>query len=118
MTYGRGARAAVAAALLVGAVAGLAMPALAHAVLESTDPPSGTAVARSPGEVVLHFDEQVSISPSAAEVFNSSGKRVDSGATKGQPSWALHRASDGPACVAKHRPTAADRLFARPTSAP
>jgi copper transport protein len=75
----------VAVALLVGAVAGLALPASAHAVLESTTPPSGTAVPRSPGNVVLHFDEQVSIQPSSVEVFNSSAKRVDNGTTRHVP---------------------------------
>jgi copper transport protein len=75
----------VAVALVVGAVAGLAAPASAHAVLESTSPPSGTAVATSPREVVLHFDEQVSIQPSSIEVFNSSAKRVDDGTTRHVP---------------------------------
>ena len=85
-TRGRRApRFALAAAVLVGAVAGLAMPASAHAVLESTNPPSGTAVAKSPGQVVLHFDEQVSVTPSSVEVFNSSAKRVDSGSTRHVP---------------------------------
>jgi copper transport protein len=78
----RGPRLLVAAALVVGAVAGLAAPASAHATLESTNPPSGTAVAKSPGQVVLHFDEQVSVTPSSVEVFNSSAKRVDSGTTR------------------------------------
>ena len=78
-------RAVVAAALALGAVAGLAAPASAHATLESTNPPSGTAVAKAPAEVVLHFDEQVSVSPASVEVFNSAAKRVDSGATRHVP---------------------------------
>jgi len=75
----------VAVALGLGVVAGLAAPASAHATLESTNPPNGTALARSPGEVVLHFDQQVSVSPTSIEVFNASAKRVDSGNTKHVP---------------------------------
>ena len=75
----------LAAVVALGAVAGLAAPASAHATLESTEPAQGTAVPRSPGKVVLHFDEQVSISPSSIEVFNSAAKRVDSGGTTHVP---------------------------------
>ncbi len=75
----------VGAALALGVVAGLAAPASAHATLESTNPANGTALAGSPGQVVLHFDQQVSVSPTSIEVFNSSAKRVDSGDTKHVP---------------------------------
>ncbi len=78
-------RLGVAAALVAGAVAGLAAPASAHATLESTDPATGTSVSASPGTVVLHFDEQVSVSPASIEVFNASAKRVDSGTTRHVP---------------------------------
>ena len=75
----------MALALGLGAVAGLAAPASAHATLESTSPANGTALPRSPGDVVLHFDEQVSVSPTSIEVFNASAKRVDSGDTRHVP---------------------------------
>ena len=75
----------VGAALTLGVVAGLAAPASAHATLESTNPANGTALAKSPGQVVLHFDQQVSVSPTSIEVFNSSAKRVDSGDTRHVP---------------------------------
>ena len=69
----------------LGALAGLAAPASAHATLESTEPANGTVLAHSPGKVVLHFDQQVSVSPTSIEVFNASAKRVDSGDTKHVP---------------------------------
>ncbi len=61
------------------ASAGWAMPAFGHAVLQSTDPASGTVLARSPGTVVLHFGEAVEIQFGAIRVFDSSSKRVDTG---------------------------------------
>ncbi len=75
----------VGVALALGVVAGLAAPASAHATLESTNPANGTALAKSPGQVVLHFDQQVSVSPTSIEVFNSAAKRIDSGDTKHVP---------------------------------
>ncbi|HEY2429843.1 MAG TPA: copper resistance protein CopC [Acidimicrobiales bacterium] len=53
--------------------------------MESTEPANGTALAQSPGKVVLHFDQQVSVSPTSIEVFNASAKRIDSGSTKHAP---------------------------------
>ena len=70
----------------LGALAGLAAPASAHATLESTQP--GRTARRWPSRrasVVLHFDQQVSVSPTSIEVFNSSAKRVDSGDTRHVP---------------------------------
>jgi copper transport protein len=61
------------------AVAGWAMPAFGHAELQSTDPASGTVLARSPGTVVLHFGEAVEIQFGAIRVFDTSSQRVDSG---------------------------------------
>jgi copper transport protein len=61
------------------AVAGWAVPAFAHAQLQSTDPPSGTVLANSPGSVVLHFGEDVEIQFGAVRVFDSASKRVDTG---------------------------------------
>src|SRR5581483_7734544 len=78
-------RLAVGAAILLGAVAGLAAPAFAHATLESTNPPSGGVVASSPGEVVLHFDEQVAFQTNSVEVYDANSRRVDTGGTKHPP---------------------------------
>ena len=80
-----GRRLALAAAVVLGVIAGLAVPAFAHATLESTNPPSGGVVAASPGQVELHFDEQVAIQANSVEVFNSGSKRVDSGGTRHVP---------------------------------
>src|SRR6202011_3285753 len=48
-------------------------------VLQSTDPPSGAVLAKSPGSVVLHFGEDVEIQFGALRVFDAQGKRVDTG---------------------------------------
>jgi copper transport protein len=58
-----------------------AAPASAHAVLESTEPVGGTAVATSPERVLLRFSEAVQIPPQAIRVFASpSGEQMDTGA--------------------------------------
>ncbi|HSS10505.1 MAG TPA: copper resistance protein CopC [Acidimicrobiales bacterium] len=72
-------RVVLAAGLVLFAVVGLTVPAFAHAVLQSTDPPSGAVLQKSPGTVVLHFGEDVEIQFGAVRVFNAGGKRVDSG---------------------------------------
>jgi len=70
----------VAAVLGVGAVLLAAAPASAHAVLESTEPVSSTAVANPPDRVVLHFSESVQIPLGSIRVFASpSGKQVETG---------------------------------------
>ena len=69
----------VAAAVVFGIVFGTAAPAFAHAQLESTDPPAGAVLDKSPGQVVLHFGEPVEVQFGAVRVYNSTGKRVDSG---------------------------------------
>ena len=63
----------VAAVLAFGAVLLAAGPASAHAVLETTEPVGGTAVATSPERVVLRFSEAVQIPPLAIRVFSSPG---------------------------------------------
>jgi copper transport protein len=67
--------------VVVGIMLGMAAPASAHAVLQSTDPPAGAALNKSPGQVVLHFGEPVEIQFGAVRVFNSDAKRVDSGSS-------------------------------------
>jgi copper transport protein len=69
----------VVAGLVLVAVAGWAGPAAAHAVLQSTEPAADGVLRRSPGSVVLHFDEDVEIQLGAVRVFESGGKRMDSG---------------------------------------
>jgi len=66
-------------ALVLGVVGGLAVPAAAHAELQSTTPAAGDVVGRSPGQVVLHFGEAVEISFGSVRVFDASSHRVDSG---------------------------------------
>jgi copper transport protein len=71
----------VVAALALGAVLLAAAPASAHAQLTSTEPVGGTAMATSPGRVVLHFGEAVEIPLGSVRVFASpSGKQVETGA--------------------------------------
>jgi copper transport protein len=70
------------AAVLVGAavtVPLLAVPADAHALLESTDPASGVVLAQSGDAVTMHFSEPVTLLPSGVRVLDGSGKRVDRG---------------------------------------
>ncbi|HZI38230.1 MAG TPA: copper resistance protein CopC, partial [Acidimicrobiia bacterium] len=70
----------VAAVLALGAVLLAAAPASAHAVLETTEPVGGTAVATSPERVVLRFSEAVQIPPQAIRVFSSpGGDQVEAG---------------------------------------
>jgi copper transport protein len=86
---GSGARRAVrlsgrllAVALVAGALLLVtAVPASAHAVLESTDPTEGAVLATSPSQVVLHFDEAVEIDLGSVRVLAPGGQRVDQGNT-------------------------------------
>ena len=60
---------------LVIALAALAFPAAAsaHATLESTTPHFGREVQKTPGQIRLHFDQQVKILPGAIKVLNGVG---------------------------------------------
>ena len=70
-----------AALLALGLLVGGAAPAFAHAQLSSTEPVGGTAVATSPGRVVLRFGEAVEIPLGSIRVFASpSGKQIETGA--------------------------------------
>jgi copper transport protein len=68
-------------ALLVVLVA-LTFPAAAsaHATLRSTAPPFGHELKRSPGRIVLHFDQHVKVLPGSIKVLNGVGKEFASGA--------------------------------------
>jgi copper transport protein len=63
----------------VVAGAGWSAPAFGHAVLQATDPASGTVLAKSPGAVVLHFGEDVEVQFGAVRVYDAQSKRVDTG---------------------------------------
>jgi copper transport protein len=57
-----------------------ATPASAHAVLETTEPVGGTAVATSPERVVLRFSEAVQIPLGSIRIFASpSGEQIETG---------------------------------------
>jgi copper transport protein len=62
----------------------LAMPALAHATLQSSTPANGSRVDKTPGRVLLQFSEHVEVSIGGIRVFDATGKRVDHG-TIGHP---------------------------------
>nr|WP_082072904.1 copper homeostasis periplasmic binding protein CopC [Hyphomicrobium sp. 99] len=55
--------------------------AQAHARLDSASPAAGSTVAASPGQVTLHFTEQLEPKFSGATVHNSAGARVDTGSS-------------------------------------
>jgi copper transport protein len=67
------------AGFLVAAVAG-AGPALAHAVVISTDPADGTRLSTVPAAVSVTFSEHVSFGSGYLRVVDSKGGRVDTGA--------------------------------------
>ena len=67
--------------LVVMAVAGWAAPAFAHAQVVKTEPAAETVLAKSPGQVVVHFSESVEIQLGAVRVFDAHAKRLDSGAS-------------------------------------
>jgi copper transport protein len=93
-------RLALVAGLALLAVAGWAAPASAHAALQSTEPPADAVLQKSPGSVVLHFDEDVEIQFGAVRVFNAGGRRVDTGS-------AYHPHGDGHAVATNVRATLA-----------
>jgi hypothetical protein len=53
----------------------------AHARLDSANPPVGSTVSASPGQVTLHFTEGLEPKFSGAQVHNASGARVDTGSS-------------------------------------
>ena len=70
--------------LLTACAVALIAPAaaLAHASLVGTIPANGAVLERSPGRVVLRFDEPVTTVPGSVRVFNDQVERVDSGAVE------------------------------------
>lgn len=58
-----------------------ALPAAAHAELESTSPSPASVLLAPPRQVELRFDEAVTIDPSSLRVLALDGRRVDDGAT-------------------------------------
>ena len=70
---------------VIGTVAAItiagATPAFAHAVLLQTSPTAGQVLLESPREVSLRFDEPVEASLGAVRLYDSRGRRIDTGAT-------------------------------------
>lgn len=64
--------------LLALVAVALAFPAsaLAHATLTGTSPATQSTVQAPPKVVALHFDQSVTITPRAIEVFSASGRKV------------------------------------------
>ena len=56
-----------------------ASPALAHAMLEETEPARGATVKTQPAAIVFHFSERVEMNFSAVHVYDAGGKIVDDG---------------------------------------
>ncbi|NJP69101.1 copper resistance protein CopC [Streptomyces spiramenti] len=82
-------RAATAALLLavtaLAAVLLAAVPAAAHASLLGSDPEDGTVLDAAPGEVVLHFSEDVATSADSVRVLDPDGVAVDAGPPERRP---------------------------------
>jgi copper transport protein len=75
----RGGRLVIAAALAAAAALASATPALAHAMLQETEPARGATVKTQPQAIVFHFSERVEMNFSAIHVYDASGKTVDNG---------------------------------------
>ncbi len=65
-------------AVVAAVVAALAVPATAsgHATLKHTSPVTQSRVASPPHEIVLRFDQSVTITPGAIDVFAPDGRRL------------------------------------------
>jgi copper transport protein len=81
--------------LLLISLVVLAFPAAAsaHATLRYTTPRFGTELQRSPGQIALHFDQQVKVLPGSIKVLNGVGKQ-----------FALQARTDGRSVVARVLP--------------
>jgi copper transport protein len=70
---------------VIGTVAAIiiasATPVFAHAVLLQTSPTAGQVLLKPPREVSLRFDEPVEASLGAVRLYDSRGRRLDTGAT-------------------------------------
>ncbi len=60
-------------------VVGVVAPVYAHANLIRSDPPPNSVLPANPRQVILYFTEQVEPKLSGAEVYDSAGKKVDTG---------------------------------------
>lgn len=72
------ATAAVGALFLLWQVFVLAVPASAHAVLQSSDPVDGSRIATAPAQVTFAFDEAVQLPEDATIALSDRGARADS----------------------------------------
>ncbi|WP_433279421.1 copper resistance protein CopC [Pseudonocardia xinjiangensis] len=86
----------LAAVLSCVTVVGLAGPAAAHAVLDSSSPQDGARLEHAPATVTLTFDEAVQPIPASDEVISATGVRVDTGR--------LTQSADGTTIVLPLRP--------------
>ena len=103
-------RFSAAAALALLAVALLAAPAAAHASLLSSDPSAGSVLTSAPKRVSLSFSENVRVSATAIQVYDTDAKRVDNGGVKARNNLVtltLPKMEDG-AYVVTWRVTSAD----------
>jgi copper transport protein len=58
-----------------------ATPVFAHAVLVQTSPTAGQVLLKPPRQVTLRYNEPVEASLGAVHVYDSTGRRIDTGAT-------------------------------------
>jgi copper transport protein len=70
-------RSALAVALALVAVLGVAPGAQAHATLISTDPPAGAVLPAAPDRLTLTFDEPVSLAATSARLYDAAGTELD-----------------------------------------
>ncbi len=67
--------------LVAAFVVGSAAPAFAHAVLLSTTPAGSQILLKPPTDITLRFNENVEASLGAVRLYDTTGKRIDTGAT-------------------------------------
>src|SRR5262249_37556174 len=72
-------RVAVGTALASALMVLIAGPASAHTELEETNPPADAVLRQAPAQVVLRFDEAVTLLPTSIQVTGPDGSRVDTG---------------------------------------
>lgn len=78
-TWAQAALGAAVAAAIAGTLLMFGGPASAHAELEGSDPAPGAVLGAIPEQVVLHFDDAVTLLPASVRVTGPDGRRVDSG---------------------------------------
>src|SRR6266508_778772 len=70
---------ALAAVTVAAVLVGGATPASAHASLLETRPANGEVLQTPPDQVLLRYNETVSLPDNASEVYDSSGDKLDLG---------------------------------------